>query len=75
MRFDALFNISFAAVGQVSDMPGAMAEIILGARTGTSHDPQGYRWTNRNPRRSLAPVIQQRQTEWMKQFAQQPTHK
>jgi PhnB protein len=73
---DALFNRAVAAGGQVSDGPmGAMADQFWGDRTGTFTDPQGYRWTIATHKEDLSPQeIQQRQTEWMQRFAQQPTH-
>ena len=73
---DALFNRAVAAGGQVSDGPmGAMADQFWGDRCGTLTDPQGYSWTIATRKEDLSlQEIEQRQAEWMKQFAPPPTH-
>jgi uncharacterized glyoxalase superfamily protein PhnB len=73
---DALFNRAVAAGAQVAKGPmGAMADQFWGDRTGTITDPHGYTWTLATRKEDLTPEeINQRQTEWMKQFANQPAH-
>jgi len=73
---DALFNRAVAAGAQVVGGPmGAMADQFWGDRCGTFTDPQGYHWTIATHKEDLTPQeLEQRQTEWMKQFAQQPAH-
>jgi PhnB protein len=54
---------------------GQMQDQFWGDRCGTLTDPEGYRWTIATHKEDLSPQeIQQRQAEWMKQFAPQPTH-
>jgi PhnB protein len=73
---DALFNRAVAAGAQVSPGPmGAMADQFWGDRCGTVTDPEGYSWTIATHKEDLShEEIEQRQTEWMKGFAKQPTH-
>jgi PhnB protein len=73
---DALFNQAVAAGGRVASGPmGQMADQFWGDRTGTLTDPQGYSWTIATHKEDLSrEEIEQRQAEWMKQFASQPAH-
>ena len=73
---DALFNKAVAAGAKVADGPmGRMQDQFWGDRCGTFTDPQGYRWTIATHKEDLSPrEMEQRQAEWMKQFAPQPTH-
>jgi PhnB protein len=73
---DALFNRAVAAGGQVAGGPmGQMGDQFWGDRCGTLTDPQGYKWTIATHKEDLTPEeMQQRQAEFMKQFAPQPTH-
>jgi PhnB protein len=73
---DALFNRAVAAGARVLDGPmGAMADQFWGDRAGTFTDPHGYRWSIATRKEDLSPQeLEQRQKEWMKQFAQQPAH-
>lgn len=73
---DALFNRAVAAGAQVSAGPmGTMADQFWGDRCGTFTDPQGYRWTIATRKEDLSPQeVEQRQAEWMKQFASQAPH-
>ncbi len=73
---DALFRRAVAAGGQVLPGPmGAMADQFWGDRSGTFTDPHGYRWTIATRKEDLSPKeMDQRQKEWMKQFAPQPVH-
>ncbi len=73
---DALFTRAVAAGGKVADGPmGQMANQFWGDRCGTFTDPQGYRWTIATHKEDLSPQeMEQRQAEWMKTFAPQPTH-
>jgi len=68
---DALFNRAVAAGAKVDDGPmGRMADQFWGDRCGTFTDPEGYRWTIATRKEDLSPQeMQQRQAEWMKQFA------
>jgi PhnB protein len=73
---DAVFNRAVAAGAQVAPGPmGAMQDQFWGDRCGTFTDPHGYSWTIATRKEDLTPEeVGQRQTEWMKQFAPQPTH-
>jgi len=73
---DTLFNRAIAAGGQVfGGAMGALTDQFWGDRSGTFTDPQGYRWTIATRKEDLTPQeTQQRQAEWMKRFAPQPTH-
>ena len=73
---DAVFNRAVAAGAKVSDSPmGRMSDQFWGDRCGTLTDPQGYSWTIATHKEDLTrQEIEQRQAEWMKQFAAQPTH-
>lgn len=74
---DALFNRAVAAGAQVVGGPmGAMSDQFWGDRCGTFTDPQGYRWTIATRKEDLSPQeMEQRQSEWMKQFASQTAHR
>ena len=73
---DALFNRAVAAGAQTA--PGPMGNIqdqFWGDRCGTLTDPQGYKWTIATHKEDLSPQeMQQREAEFMKQMAKQPTH-
>ena len=73
---DALFNRAVAAGGQVPPGPmGQMQDQFWGDRSGTLTDPHGYTWTNATRKEELTPEeMKQRQDEWMKSFASQPSH-
>ena len=72
---DALFNRAVAAGAQVASGPmGQMQDQFWGDRTGTFKDPHGFQWTIATHKEDLTPQeMQQRQQEFMKNFAQ-PTH-
>jgi PhnB protein len=74
---DALFNRAVAAGGQVADGPmGPMQDQFWGDRCGTFKDPEGYTWTIATRKEDLTrEEMDQRQAEWMKNFASQPAHK
>jgi PhnB protein len=66
---DSLFNRAVAAGAQVR-MP--MADQFWGDRCGVLVDPHGFGWSIATHKEDLTQEeIQQRQAEWMKQFAQQ----
>jgi PhnB protein len=73
---DALFNRAVSAGAQVFPGPmGHLQDQFWGDRSGTVTDPHGYAWTIATHKEDLSPQeIQQRQAEWMKKFAPQPTH-
>jgi PhnB protein len=73
---DTLYNRAVAAGARVAPGPmGAMADQFWGDRTGTLIDPQGFQWTIATHKEDLTPEeLNQRQAEWMKGFAHQPTH-
>ena len=73
---DALFNRAVGAGAQVEPGPmGQISDQFWGDRCGTLTDPQGYRWTIATHKEDLTPQeMKQRQDEWMKQMAPQPTH-
>ena len=73
---DALFNRAVAAGGQVPPGPmGQMQDQFWGDRAGTITDPHGYTWTIATHKEDLTPQeMKQRQDEWMKSFATQPSH-
>lgn len=65
---DALFNRAVAAGAQIT-MP--MGDQFWGDRCGTFTDPHGYDWSIATRKEDLTrEEIEQRQVEWMKQFAQ-----
>ena len=70
---DALFNRAVAAGAKVGDGPmDRMSDQFWGDRCGTFTDPQGYRWTIATRKEDLTrQEMQQRQDEFMKQFAAQ----
>ena len=73
---DALFNRAVAAGGQVAQ--GGMGQVqdqFWGDRSGTIVDPHGYSWTIATRKEDLTKEeLEQRQDEFMKKFASQPTH-
>jgi PhnB protein len=73
---DRLFNRAVAAGAQVPAGPmGQMADQFWGDRCGSVTDPYGLQWTIATRKEELTPQeMDQRQKEWMKQFAPQPTH-
>jgi PhnB protein len=73
---DALFNRAVAAGAQVfGGAMGKMQDQFWGDRTGTMTDPHGYTWTIATHKEDLTQQeMEQRQAEWMKKFASQPTH-
>ena len=73
---DALFNRAVGAGGKVAPGPmGQMQDQFWGDRSGTFTDPHGYRWSIATRKEDLSPQeMEQRQKEWMKQFAPQPAH-
>jgi PhnB protein len=73
---DALFNRAVSAGAQVVGGPmGSMGDQFWGDRCGTVTDPHGYSWTIATHKEDLTrQEIEQRQAEWMKQFAPQPSH-
>jgi uncharacterized glyoxalase superfamily protein PhnB len=73
---DALFQRAVAAGAKVDPGPmGAMQDQFWGDRAGTFTDPHGYRWSIATRKEDLSPAeLEQRQAEWMKSFAPQPTH-
>jgi len=72
---DALFDRAVAAGGRVADGPmGKVTDQFWGDRSGTLKDPSGYQWTIATHKEDLTPEeIEQRQAEFMKQFAGHPT--
>jgi PhnB protein len=74
---DALFNRAVAAGAQVFGGPmGHMQDQFWGDRCGTVTDPHGYSWTIATHKEDLTrQEMEQRQAEWMKNFAPQPTHR
>lgn len=75
---DALYNRAVAAGAQLppSGPMGRMADQFWGDRCGMFTDPFGYRWTIATHKEDLTPQeMEQRQAEFMKQFAPQPAHK
>ena len=69
---DAVFKRAVDAGAQVK-MP--MEDQFWGDRCGTLKDPHGYTWTIATHKEDLTPQeMQQRQAEWMKQFAPQSAH-
>ena len=73
---DTMFNRAVAAGAQVPPGPmGQVADQFWGDRCGTFTDPQGYRWTIATHKEDLTPAeMEQRQAEFMKQFASQSAH-
>ena len=73
---DALFSRAIAAGGQVLGGPmGQMQDQFWGDRAGTFSDPHGYRWTIATRKQDLTlQEMEQRQAEWMKQFAPPAAH-
>ena len=73
---DALFNRAVAAGARAGDGPmGKMSDQFWGDRCGLVTDPHGYSWTIATHKEDLTPQeMQQRQAEFMKQFAAQGAH-
>ena len=73
---DSLFNRAVSAGATVPPGPmGAIADQFWGDRCGSFTDPHGFRWTIATHKEDLTPQeMQQRQDEFMKNFAPQPTH-
>src|SRR5438067_4798613 len=72
---DALFNRAVAAGAQVLPGMGQMQDQFWGDRSGSFKDPHGYSWAIATHKEDLTPEeMTQRQAEWMKTFAKQPTH-
>ncbi len=73
---DAVFNRPIAAGAQQAGGPmGQLQDQFWGDRWGTVNDPYGYTWTIATRKEDLTPQeMKQRQDEWMKNFAQQPSH-
>jgi len=64
---DTLFNRAVTAGAQVQI---AMADQFWGDRCGTIVDPHGFGWSIATHKEDVTPEeMQQRQAEWMKQFA------
>jgi len=72
-----LFNQAVGSGAKVaSGGMGRMADQFWGDRCGTVSDPHGYLWTIATHKEDLSPQeMKQRQDEFFKQFAQQPTHR
>jgi PhnB protein len=70
---DALFDRAVKAGAKTSPGPmGKVADQFWGDRCGTLTDPHGYQWTIATHKEDLTPQeLQQRQADWMKQFATQ----
>jgi PhnB protein len=69
---DSLFN---RAVGAGAEVRMPVADQFWGDRSGTLLDPQGYSWSIATRKEDLThEEMEQRATEFFKQFAQQPTH-
>jgi PhnB protein len=73
---DALFNRAVAAGAQVAGGPmGMMSDQFWGDRCGSFTDPHGYKWTIATRKEDLTPTeMEQRQADWMKQFATPQAH-
>ncbi len=73
---DAVFDRALAAGARALEGPmGRMSDQFWGDRCGAFTDPFGYQWTIATHKEDLTrQEIEQRQAEWMKQFAQQPAH-
>ena len=73
---DALFKRAVSAGATVMSGPmGQMQDQFWGDRSGTLTDPHGYTWTIATHKEDLTrEELQQRQDEFMKRFAAQPSH-
>jgi len=73
---DALYNRAVGAGAQSAGGPmGQLQDQFWGDRCGTVVDLEGYKWTIATHKEDLTrEEIEQRQKEWMKNFAPQPTH-
>jgi PhnB protein len=74
---DALFNRAVAAGAKVGEGPmDRMSDQFWGDRCGMFTDPHGYKWTIATHKEDLTPEeMQQRQAEFMKNFAPQAARK
>jgi PhnB protein len=72
---DALYNRAVGAGAQVyGGQMGKLQDQFWGDRSGSFVDPHGYQWTIATHKEDLTPQeLQQRQAEWMKQFAAAPS--
>jgi PhnB protein len=70
---DTLYNRAMQAGAKPIEGPmGKLADQFWGDRAGSFKDPEGYMWTVATRKEDLTPEeIQQRQNEFMKNFAQQ----
>lgn len=70
---DALFNRAIGAGGEVAQGGmGKLQDQFWGDRSGSFIDPHGYQWTVATHKEDLTPAeMQQRQEDFMKQFAGQ----
>ena len=70
---DSLFNRAIGAGGEVAHGGmGKLQDQFWGDRSGSFTDPHGYQWTVATHKEDLTPAeMQQRQEEFMKQFAGQ----
>jgi PhnB protein len=67
---DALFNRAVAAGARVLPGMGELKDQFWGDRSGSFADPYGYQWTVATHKEDVTPEeMQERQKEWMKQFA------
>jgi len=72
---DSMFNRAVAAGAKVLPGMGQLQDQFWGDRSGSFTDPQGYNWTIATHKEDLTrEEMQQRQQEFMKQFANQPAH-
>jgi PhnB protein len=73
---DTVFNRAIAAGAQQAGGPmGQLQDQFWGDRSGTLSDPFGLTWTIATRKEDLTPEeMKRRQDEWMKSFAQQPSH-
>ena len=71
---DALYNRAVKAGAKALPGMGQLQDQFWGDRSGSFIDPYGYKWTIATHKEDLTPEeMKQRQTEWMKQFGNQPT--
>lgn len=72
---DALYRRAVSAGAREGEGPmGKLQDQFWGDRSGTFEDPYGYRWSIATRKEDLSPrELEQRQKEFMAQFAPQPT--